>query len=103
MGRYPEIGQAIRAARLKKKWSQEHAAAQVGISRMQWIRWEQGLHKPKGDSATRLTAALGLASSLLEDDEEVRRSLETDLNQAIARAVNHAVERAVAQRMERVA
>lgn len=44
--RYPETASLIRSARLRKGLSQEKAARRVGCTRLQWINWEKGAHRP---------------------------------------------------------
>lgn len=44
--RYPETAALIKKARKQKGLSQENAARRIGCSRLQWINWEQGLHRP---------------------------------------------------------
>ena len=86
--RYPQTAAIIRSARLRKGMSQERAASEVGCSRLQFIRWEQGIHKPNPDGLGRqLVDVLGLDKSALEgadEDEEAAlpmRSLAADLQQ----------------------
>lgn len=64
--RYPNTAATIKRARLKKGLSQEKAANQLGCSRLQWINWEQGLHRP-----TRHLAALAELLELSADELEV--------------------------------
>ena len=66
--RYPQIAAQVKEARLHKGWSQERAAAEVGTSRIHWIRWEKGLHKPAGRLAARLIEVLGLPRELFDED-----------------------------------
>jgi transcriptional regulator with XRE-family HTH domain len=44
--RYPETAALIKSARLRRGLSQEKAAKSIGCSRLQWINWEAGLHRP---------------------------------------------------------
>jgi transcriptional regulator with XRE-family HTH domain len=69
--RYPETAALIKSARLRKGLSQEKAAQQVGCSRLQWINWEQGVHRP-GRHAAALAGVLGITLDELRaaDDEE---------------------------------
>jgi DNA-binding transcriptional regulator YiaG len=38
----------IKAIRKARKLTQEQAAALVGVTRRQWVNWEQGTRKPSG-------------------------------------------------------
>ena len=84
-GRYPKSAVAIRAARKERGWSQEYAAGKVGCSRLQWIRWEQGVHQPV-EYADRLNDVLGIPKEQLKDDEdEEEAALAMDLLRVVQR------------------
>lgn len=59
-----EVARAIRNARYRLGLSQETCAARVGVSRMQWIRYERGDNSPKGDHALAISVLLSLPPSL---------------------------------------
>lgn len=88
--KYPETAALIRAARIKRKWSQEKAAQIVGSSRLQWIRWEQGLHKPDPDGhGAALCDALNIPKKRMlnaDASDEKEAALVADLI-AIVRAI----------------
>lgn len=91
--RYPEIAAGIKQARLARKWSQERAAAEIGTSRIHWIRWEQGLHKPTPEFAQRLVERLGVPGELFEDPDEEEDALQ-DLARGIKAFVRSELQRA---------
>lgn len=64
--RYPRVAGAIREARLRKGWSQEDAAVHIGVTRFQWIRWEQGLHMPN-EEHQQLLIAMGVDPTVFGD------------------------------------
>src|SRR4051812_40759482 len=72
------IGQAIKAARLQKKLSQERAASLVATSRFQWIRWEKGENVPGGVYAQRIADVLGIDRAALELNEDEEAALSGD-------------------------
>lgn len=95
--RYPETAKLIKTARLRKGWSQERAAQIVGSSRLQWIRWEQGLHKPDPDGlGASLCDALGIPKKKLRDadsTDEAEAALVADLLSIVRQITRQEVER----------
>lgn len=88
--RYPETASLIRKARLRTGLSQERAAVAVGCSRLQFIRWEQGLHRPDANGhAARLVTVLGIDEKALiaADDEEESQPMASELFAQAVRAV----------------
>lgn len=70
--RYPQIGAAIKSARLRNGYSQSYCARETGMARFHWIRLEQGLHRPAFYAAA-IAALLGIPESEVnpsDDDEE---------------------------------
>jgi transcriptional regulator with XRE-family HTH domain len=105
--RYPETASIILAARKRKGVSQERAAQKVGCSRLQWIRWEQGLHRPEPDGfGAKLAEYLGIGSDALSaadsDDDEEAASMQP-FGRDIMQALNAAIDRAVSARMAALA
>lgn len=69
--RYPQTAAMIRSARRRKGMSQEALAAAVGCSRLQVIRWEQGLHKPDPEGlGAKLVEVLAIKPAALEGADE---------------------------------
>lgn len=95
--RYPQTAKFVLGARRRKGLSQERLAAAIGSSRLQVIRWEQGLHRPDLDGlGAKLCEALevdvaDLAKCDAEDDEEA--ALMSPLTQAIEDIVAAQVRR----------
>lgn len=58
MGRYTELGKAIRAARNRTKMSQKALGKQLGVTRQRIITWEQGKHRPRERYRRALEVAL---------------------------------------------
>lgn len=78
--RYPETAALIRSARRRKGLSQEAAAEAIGCSRLQVIRWEQGLHRPDPEGlGPRLVEVLGVkAKALTEADADDEEAAQVD-------------------------
>lgn len=95
-GRYPQTAALIHSARLRKGLSQEKAAVLAGCSRLQFIRWEQGLHRPEGHRAEALVAKLGVDADKLSaaDPEPDEDDLMAPLSRAIRDLVRSELERA---------
>lgn len=101
--RYPETAALIRSARRRKGISQATAAANIGCSRLQVIRWEQGLHRPDPLGLGPVVAdVLGIEPSRLasadeDDDEEAAavRDLARALQAEVRRQVHAALERSL--------
>lgn len=94
--RYPETAALIKQARLKKGLSQEKAARRIGCSRLQWINWEQGLHRPEKYVAA-LVGVIGVNAKKLEaaDDGGLdQEALLTPLTVAIRDLVRYEVKSA---------
>lgn len=87
--KYEKIAAAIKKARLERGWTQERAAQEIGTSRIHWIRWEQGLHRPNPEYARRLVDRLGVPKELLEDDGDEE---ETALAMALLRMMRRVTE-----------
>ncbi len=85
--RHPELGAAIKQARLAKKLSQDELAERVGAKggRFTVIRWEQGLHRPT-EFADALVRELGIDPLLLSADADasLTRSDWEDAKQALS-------------------
>jgi transcriptional regulator with XRE-family HTH domain len=68
------LAKRIKEARLRAGLSQERLAELVGTHRRHVIRWEQGLHRPKGVYAERLAEILkereGFVEEATEDDQD---------------------------------
>jgi transcriptional regulator with XRE-family HTH domain len=86
-GRYPKSAQAIKTARKQRGWSQEYAASIVGCTRLQWIRWEQGVHQPVS-YADRLSEVLGIPKEQLKDDEDEEEAALADLGRTLVAALD---------------
>jgi transcriptional regulator with XRE-family HTH domain len=91
--RYPETAALIKQARLKKGLSQEKAARRIGCSRLQWINWEQGLHRPEKYAAS-LVEVIGVDADKLSaadggdlDQEALGRDLAAMFTQALDRVM----------------
>lgn len=98
--RYPETASLIRKARRHKGLSQEKAAQQVGCSRLQWINWEQGLHRPTKYTG-QLVEVLGVDSEMLESADgglDEAHDLMAPLTDAIAAIVAMQVKRELSGR-----
>ena len=48
-----------RAIRLAAGVSQVRMAAELGVHRLTFVRWENGIHEPRGDNRTRYASLLG--------------------------------------------
>lgn len=95
--RYPETAALIKKARLKKGLSQEKAATRIGCSRLQWINWEQGLHRPE-KYARLLVEVIGVDERELEKADGLD---EADLMAPLTRAIRDIVRAEI--RREKVA
>jgi transcriptional regulator with XRE-family HTH domain len=86
-GSHPEFGAKLKSVRVRRGLSQERAAALVGTSRRQWLRWEGGYHLPVDAHLTRLGEAFGDPELFAEfmDDAEPRQvaASHTDLVAAL--------------------
>src|SRR4051794_14673386 len=91
--RYPQIGAAIKSARLRKGYSQSRCARETGMARFHWIRLEQGLHQPKQYAAS-IADLLGIPESAINpaDDDEEEAAVDA-LAQHLHAAVREVVER----------
>ncbi len=65
-----EMGLQIRAMRKKARKSQERIAEEVGTTRRNWIRWEQGETRPSLEFRQRIADALGVDGAFLAYAEE---------------------------------
>lgn len=101
--RYPQTATIIQGARKRKGVSQERAAIKVGCSRLQWIRWEQGLHRPAADGlAPRLAEYLGLDLEVLlsaDDEDEEASSMPTHHDMVAVLMPSEALRRIVREEM----
>lgn len=99
--RYPETASLIRSARLRKGLSQEKAAAAVGCSRLQFIRWEQGLHKPE-EHAGGLVAVLEIDKKALDEADDEDSSMpsraESDFAAAVDALITERIDRVLRDR-----
>lgn len=84
----------IQNARRRKGVSQERAATKIGCSRLQWIRWEQGVHRPDPNGyAPKIAGYLGLdvgvltAADASDDEDEEAASMPTHHEMLAALAV----------------
>lgn len=101
--RYPETASLIRSARLRKGISQEKAARRVGCTRLQWINWEKGAHRPVR-FVNDLVDVLGLDRDELSSADPEDERLSSDLMQivqSLERLVDGRVERALASKAAR--
>ena len=57
-------------ARLKKCWSQEEAAAAIGIDHITLHRWEAGRSTPRGYNLRKLCEVYGMTAAELGFDDE---------------------------------
>lgn len=89
--RYPETAALIKKARRNTGLSQEKAARQVGCSRLQWINWEQGVHRPD-KYANALVEVLGLDAKKLKAADGGEDLDEASLMAPLTRAINDLVE-----------
>ncbi len=60
-----QLGNNIRAARMRKGWSQEAAAHKLGVTVATWNRWENGANVPPMDQLQRIAELLGTTVSKL--------------------------------------
>ncbi|MFF4576939.1 helix-turn-helix domain-containing protein [Streptomyces sp. NPDC001373] len=60
IARRKRVGDTIRAARLKRNWTQEAFALHAGIDRASYIRIEQGQASPLLDTLIIISEALGV-------------------------------------------
>jgi transcriptional regulator with XRE-family HTH domain/tetratricopeptide (TPR) repeat protein len=58
----------LRTARLQRHWSQERAAANIGIDRKTYVRWEQGQHTPQPGTLEMACKAFGMTAEELGFD-----------------------------------
>lgn len=73
-GPHAANGLVIFNARQKKKLTQEALAGAVGISRIQQIKLENGMHLPKRDTRDRLAERLGVKKGAIRCEEDARES-----------------------------
>jgi transcriptional regulator with XRE-family HTH domain len=90
-----EISRTIRGARLRRGMSQEVAAHAVGVSRLQWIRWEKGVHPPSEANRAKLADVLGVDESRLVHEEVPSDPLTLLVRSVVEREVRREVERAL--------
>ena len=55
------IGQAMRAARTKKGWTQLRLAEQIGVSEPYYSAWENDRHTPSIQALIRIADVLGIS------------------------------------------
>jgi transcriptional regulator with XRE-family HTH domain len=99
--RYPETAALIKQARLKKGLSQEKAARRIGCSRLQWINWEQGLHRPEKYAAS-LVEVIGVDADKLsaaDGGDLDQEALMAPLARAVRDIVRAEVRAATLQRV----
>src|SRR5438067_1073223 len=60
-----EPNEKLRAARIQRHWSQERAAAEIGIDRKTYVRWEQGQHTPQPGTLELVCKAFGMSAEEL--------------------------------------
>src|SRR5579885_2041041 len=68
------MNEKLRAARLRKNWSQEEAAAAAGVSCRAYWNWEQGLTRPNFGSRRALCGAFGCTNEELFDESQEQTS-----------------------------
>lgn len=99
--RYPETARLIRKSRKRKGLSQERLARHLGCSRLQVIRWEQGLHRPDPDAlGAKLAESLEFSVADLRScdggDEDDAEAASMPLARDLATALQAEVQRQVA-------
>jgi transcriptional regulator with XRE-family HTH domain len=70
-----EVNEKLRIARKQKHWSQEQAAAAIGVDRKTYIRWEQGQSFPQPKLLDSACKAFGLSAPALGFDSLLENSL----------------------------
>src|SRR6266568_3716105 len=60
-----EPNHKLRLARQEKHWSQDRAAAEIGIDRKTYIRWENGQNYPQPGTLGLACSAFGLSAEEL--------------------------------------
>lgn len=84
----------LRQARLRRGWSQERAAAEIGVERKTYIRWERGLNFPQPGTLEMACQAFGMSAvelGFLEADSELdgsERELSLPLHQQNGQTIN---------------
>lgn len=86
------IAKTIKSGRRRVGLSQARAAADVGVQRLQWIRWERGENVPSEDNRPRVAAILGIAEAAITPDDD---PADDPLTRAIRSLVEREVERAL--------
>lgn len=73
MAELADIADTIKRARKKRGISQERAAREVGVQRLQWIRWERGENAPSDENRPKVAALLGIGerSLICTSDEKI--------------------------------
>lgn len=82
------VGDYIRSERKKAGLTQKELGAKLGISAVGIAQWENGLRNPKHESIKRIADALNISETVLygvpeRDSEELQRSLEKSLDEAV--------------------
>jgi len=60
----------LRRARQQKDWTQKRAAAEIGVSRETYLRWENGLKYPKSSTLELVCKVFGLSAEALGFTED---------------------------------
>src|SRR5437867_1822456 len=61
----PEPNYQLQAARAQRMWTQDEAAAKVGVDTQTFWRWENGEQKPRAYSLRKLCEVFGLSAEEL--------------------------------------
>jgi transcriptional regulator with XRE-family HTH domain len=65
------LGELIRKKRLESKLTQEQIAGKVGVSRVQYLRYENDAAKPRGGVLIKLQTELNIQTSDFADGSDV--------------------------------
>ncbi len=69
----PQPNEKLRMARIQRRWSQDQAAAAIGVERKTYIRWERGQNSPQPGTLDMACQAFGLSAvelGFLEAEQE---------------------------------
>lgn len=58
----PQPNEKLRIERIRRRWSQDQAAAAIGVERKTYIRWERGLNFPQPGTLELACQAFGLSA-----------------------------------------
>ena len=78
---YTELGQLIKEERLKKNYTQDKIAHEMGIAKMTLSRWELGHYSPNNDKLDQLCSILQINRNdlVFKANERVAQSKENDV------------------------